>query len=340
MTDRTAKFLVLTAACLLVSTGEAAAQSETAKKSDYRELQSQFRIQAKPSPERFLKFPDVDLGILVVTENKFVISEAGKAGSKSKTLLARGNVKIPADCFVTFCPNGNFYKDPKRISCLPENSFDGVLFRFIAMEDEEFGRGDRGLQAMGRFKNLRLADLDRAEISENSLSALRNCRELEVLHLFATDAKGRFLKEMLPCQSLKVLDLAYTSLDKDYLQYIPRYPKLYKLNLSRTGLDAASLTPLKDCKSLIFLDLSSNPAIKDDIIPVALSIKQLKFLNLDKTNVTNKALKTLQQKGIITSKAELYASDPKQLKKMEARKKNRYSDAETLFGPVSRGRKL
>lgn len=311
-----------------------------AKESDYNSLLDNCRLQPKPCPARCLKFPDVDLGVVLIKPNQLFASEPDDVVSKAKPVPARGTVNVPADSFVTYCPNGNFYKNPQLLTQLPANAFDGLVFRFIAIDDQEVGRGDRGLQAMSRFKTLRIADLEKADFSDESLASLKECRDLEILQLYGTDLRGHFLKELTSCQKLKVLFLPYTDIDKRYLHYLNKYPQLCKLNLVRSGVDAVALAPLKDCKNLSSLDLSANAGIKDDIVPLALSMKQLKFLYLGKTNVSSEARKKLEGNNIITNKGHLAGKDHKEKNRLKNHKKKNENDVEIIFGPVSRGRKL
>lgn len=311
-----------------------------AEKNQSEYSQIKFKLLPRDCPARRLQFPDVDLGVLNLTENRLLGSEVGKALTKSRPLLARGNVYIPPNTFVTYSPNGNFYKNPQFLKGLPENAFDGIVLRFIAMQDDEIGRGDQGLIALSRFKTLRTAVLSRAEITDKGLSSLKACRELELLDLLGCEMQGHFLKELVPCKNLKVLDLQYSSIDKNYFKYLAEYPALATLNLNRSGVNMKALTVLPACKSLTSLDLSSNPEVNDNIVPIALAMPKLKYLDLNKTGVSENGLERLRAKKIFTSKLELYASSPKKIEKMKARRKAKDADAETLFGPVSRGRKL
>lgn len=300
------------------------------------------------TPSRLLNFPgDKSYGGIVVCDAPvFVLHEQT---THSVSFKAQGTVKVPANKFVLFAPNANYIATPHALDHLPANSFDGVIFRFMAMEDSDEGKGDPALAALSHFTSLRSLDLQKAEITDKGLSQLNKLKELEYLGLFSTEVKGTFLKDILALKKLRVLLLSHDGIDPACLKYLPQFPELVQLNLCRTRLTNAGALPLAQCLNLRVLDISDNPQIDDAVVAVIKPLKKLQHLRMNNTRISDRALIQLAQAGIKAVGTEAYDSAHRSsvsataARKFADYKKGRSSersDMETIFGPMSRGRGL
>lgn len=290
-------------------------------------------IQKYPTAARTLTFPGSRSwgGIVVTDQPVFQFPGNDTAGWTTQAL---GTVKVPPNKFVTFCPSFTFFDNPHGLDKLPTNAFDSVLLHFMAMEDKDNGKGDRALAALNHFRTIRSIDCNKAEISDEGLSQVKDLQELESLNLFSTEIKGAFLKNLSGCRKLRFIDLAHTSLDPHNLQYLQHFKALQKLGLMRTGAKGSTLRPLGQCSNLESLDLAYNPDVDDTLVEALKPLKKLKFVRVRDTSISDKGLKELNALGIHATR-ELSKS-PKTVSPNAREEQAKKHDIERILAPISR----
>lgn len=299
--------------------------------------------QAQPTAARTLNFPtDKSYGGVIILDAPLFVFHNTAGAKGSSTCKAQGMLRVPANKFVVFAPNGNFIMAPHSLDHLPANAFDGVVFRFMSMEDSDTGKGDPALAALNHFTSIRSLDLEKAEVSDKGLNQLKDLKNLEFITLFSTETRGEFIKELTGCKRLRSLKLSHDAIDMSYLQYLAQYPQLCQLSLRRTKLTAQAAKPLMHCHNLQYLDISDNPQVDDGVIPVLLSLRKLQFLRTERTAISRSGLRSLFTAGVKPQGTDLLApvSDSGPKSGVSAAAQKQRSEMETIFAPMSRGRGL
>lgn len=296
-------------------------------------------LPSKPTSERILHFPDTNYGGLILCDRPR--TSFRNDNSNYPTARAQGVVHIPAGKFVVYSPNFNFFKNPHALDNLPANAFDGLVFRFLAMDDQDEGKADAGLQALAKFKQLRSLDFEGAEITEKGLAYIREISAVESLNLSRTEASGAFLKDCKNCTHLRIIDAYDSPIKSENMKYLARCPQLVWLSISNTGITNEAVKHFSACKQLVQLDISRNPAIDDSALPYLLGLKSLRFLNLAKTSISEQGLQKLTSAlPQLTAVNELYIFKGRQKEKKAFGLRPHNKELDDIFKPISRGRAL
>lgn len=308
----------------VVMAGQAQAASPTYSKYDWGEPEF------KAKPRHSIQFPrEKALGGLAISDKP--IFQHGEA--KTKNLLAQGQIDIPAGKFVIFFPNHVFFHNPQLIESLKPDSIDSVVLRYATMDDGEEGYSVKAMPSLAKLTDIKVMDLEKSEMNDAGLSELKPLKNLQALLLFANEFDGSFLKELTGLNKLKVLILNNNDVKVENLRYLSRYKSIKVLGLSYTHLTAASAGFLADMPQLETLLLAGNYQLDDKVIPILAKLKNLHFLDIRKTGITMngfKRLKVLLPKTMVHSYLDNTSPN--------AKPKN--SEVETIFAPLSRGRKL
>ncbi len=289
-----------------------------------------------PMPARVLKFPVNQAvgGIAVLDQPYYSVDEVGgELSDRSINRKAQGTITIPANKFVVFFPNHNFIRKPHLLDGLPANSFDFVLFRYISMDASDDNLGNPALAYLSRFTSIRCLDLERSEINDQGVKQLAPLVNLEFIALFCTEIDGTFLKSLAGHKSLRYVAVNNTGFKSSELRYFSLLPNLEYLNLSHTRRNDRDLEVLTGCKNLKWLSLANNPDITDGALKTFALIPKLGCLDLRDTRFTNKALASLEKRGIVLrGRKDAVSTTP--------RRSRKETNVEEIFAPFSRGRKL
>ncbi|MBX9939310.1 MAG: hypothetical protein K2Y32_08665 [Candidatus Obscuribacterales bacterium] len=271
-----------------------------------------------------------------------------------KLIKAQGSVKIPAGNLIEFLPNEHFIMAPQQLDKLPDDAFDAVRMKYFAMDDSEEGRADDALIYLGRFKTIKYLDLDRCEISDRGLEGIKNLPNLVTFTAMNSSITGKCFKKLGVLKELKQLKLQNTDPDLSCIADIPKaFPNLWHLCLTRTRITNKAIEPLAALKSLKRLDLAENSFLDDGCIPTLACLNSLNNLEIPETRITAKGL--LKLKHLPLRQVDLSASNgkPESFEKLRHEMKStvftmvtKYDkppvseNEQTLFAPLSRGRKL
>lgn len=297
-------------------------------------------MQTLPMPARTLNFPPNTSagGIAVLSKACFNVDDISDSlTDKSVNKKAQGTIHIPANKFVIFFPNHNFFTNPHILDGLPANSFDYVVFRYMSMATSEDNLGNPALAYLARFTGIRAIDLEKAEINDQSLKQLKTLVNLECIALFSTEIDGTFLKGLTGLKKLRFVGVNNTGFKKSELRYFCNLPALENLNISHNRLSDKDIEVLAGCKNLEVLGVGNNPEITDEALKTFALMPKLRYIDLRSTEVSNKALLTLNKKGI---KLRGWSTVRPPASTTAARKRRGNGGVEEIFSPFSRGREL
>lgn len=297
-------------------------------------------MQTLPMPARTLKFSNNTSagGIAILSKACFNLDDiSDNLKDKSFNQKAQGTIHIPANKFVVFFPNHNFFTNPHILDGLPANSFDHVVFRYMSMASSEDNLGNPALVYLSRFTGIRGLDLEKAEINDQSLKQLKTLVNLECIALFSTEIDGTFLKSFIGLKKLRFVGVNNTGFKKSELRYFCNLPALVSLNISHNRLNDRDIEVLAGCRNLEVLGVGSNPDITDDALKTFALMPKLRNIDLRSTEVSNKALLSLSHKGI---RLRGWSEVRPAAGTAAARKKRGNGGVEEIFSPFSRGREL
>lgn len=295
-------------------------------------------------PERRLQFPkDSSCGGLIICSH--VRTNFNDDNSEEPTAKAQGLVKIPAGKFVWFAPSVYFFQHPHALDQLPAEAFDGLLFRFTAVDDADDGKADAAFSALSRFSGIKVLDLDNSEISDKGLQYMGKLSKLEYMSAARTQLNGSFMKSCFN-PKLKHINMDGTMLEPQYVRYFNNFPDLRYLRLSYTHIGSDSVGSLAAAKSLSILDIAETRELDDKIIEPILKIKTLLWVKDKGTKVTTKGQQRMEAAGIYVeppsdfSTQKLTPEQAKYLKGITRKQSKRTHELQDLFRPLSRGRGL
>lgn len=186
---------------------------------------------------------------------------------------------------------------------------------------------------LAQQREIKVMDLEKSEMNDAGLSALKPLKNLQALLLSANEFDGSFLKELANLERLKVLILHNNNVKAENLRYLSQYKSIKVLGLSYTRLTPASAAFLADMPQLETLLLAGNYQLDDRTIATLAKLKNLRFLDTRKTGISSVGIKRLKLL-LPNTNVHSYVADPKAIKP------SKNSEVETIFGPLSRGRKL
>jgi Leucine-rich repeat (LRR) protein/predicted Ser/Thr protein kinase/tetratricopeptide (TPR) repeat protein len=153
------------------------------------------------------------------------------------------------------------------------------------------------------------------------LSGIANLTKLQILRLPNTYADNSQLAFLPKLTKLKELNLACSKFDDDAVKLLKALPNLTRVNLNHTGITQNGLKQLVECGGLTdirvaqnnlhdisalrqlpklqFLNLADNP-IDDSAVQTLTALPDLARLDIDHTNMTAKAVRTIGANRKIT----------------------------------------
>lgn len=298
---------------------------------------------------RLLKFPsDKNYGALLVLPF-FNRNEAVQANA---VLNARGTVSVPRNKFVIFKPGENFFRKPSVIDSFAPDSFDGIDIRFLSMADDEDLLCDQALNHIARLTGLKVLEVDRSDVTDAGMSALSKLTNLEYISAFLTQIEGHCLKDLVGLQKLQSLSITSVGLKNETLQYLPKLGSLCDLELSRAGLNDEGVKYIGQCVKLTRLRIARNPHITSASAKYLANLKQLDTLDLREAGISAKALEALKGLKLKLFFAPMSSPSPADRELVQKifpgtsvmypgkGKENVDEETNTIFGQMSRGRKL
>ncbi|MCA0316325.1 MAG: hypothetical protein LCH63_21070 [Candidatus Melainabacteria bacterium] len=301
--------------------------------------------------ERVLEFPgNKQFGTLFIFDKPSI----SRGDGAPKLVKARGLVKIPAGNLIEFLPNEHFIMAPHQLDKLPADAFDAVRMKYFAMDDAEEDRADEALLYLARFKSIKYLDLDRCEISDRGMEAIKNLPNLVTFTAMNSSITGKCFKKLGVLKELRQLKLQNTDPDLACIADLAKaFPNLWHLCLTRTRVTNKAIEPIAALKSLKRLDLAEDSFLDDGCIPTLACLTSLNNLEIPETRITAQGLLKLKHLPLKRVDVSISNGKPESFEKVRSVMKStiftvvtKYekppvSESEqTLFAPLSRGRKL
>jgi eukaryotic-like serine/threonine-protein kinase len=156
---------------------------------------------------------------------------------------------------------------------------------------------DGGLEQIARISSLKRLTVEGKSLSDRGLACLARLKNLESLTVQNIKLSGEGVRPLAQLPHLSRLCLAADSaseIKNSALKTISEsLPDLTALKLESTQLTDEGLACLSNFRKLSRLSLSFSPRITDKGLKYVAGLKNLKWLNLNGTEVTDQGLKTL-----------------------------------------------
>lgn len=139
--------------------------------------------------------------------------------------------------------------------------------------------------------NLSTIDISGYEIHDAAMEELHRDAFLKKLRISDTSIGNGGLKIIGELPYLENLNADHTAITDDGLKYLEKLP-LKELMIGQNNLTAKSLKSVAKIRSLTDLGLRENP-IKDGDLKYLAPLKRIKYLHVDKTQITDDGVKTI-----------------------------------------------
>jgi len=249
-------------------------------------------LPAKAADNFQVHFPDKSVGMVQLRRQHVDYFRS----KDLKIYPAAGTISVPDGEEVIFTPNALLFSHPELISEISADKIKHLRVRFTTMEDADVSRNSAMLRRLAKFPNLETVDLDRCDISDVDAAVFSNLQHLKSLSCASTMITGACLEPYSRCKTLETLKLAHNRLDTKFLKQLQYFPKLKELAIDDCGINSEGIAYISKCSRLIILDLTGNRDIRDSDVASLSSIKSLKQICLDRTNVSSKKIVELARK--------------------------------------------
>jgi hypothetical protein len=238
--------------------------------------------------ERTLTFPgSASFGALALIPH-----DVARVGGPTNIGAAVGTVKVsvPNGQWLTLELNPLAFMHPKLLDSCSAVGLDGLVVNFIAMDDSEGGWCDTAMQHANHFKNLKCLILNKSDVSDVGVSALRGQHDIECIRCVLTRIHGDCFKTFSQFKNLYHLDCGDCTIKEENLKYLSDCHSLTYVDLRGTRLGNLGVKYLSKCSNLTGLRIGCNAAIDDASIKYLLD---LRHLDVDRTSITFSGLKAL-----------------------------------------------
>lgn len=133
---------------------------------------------------------------------------------------------------------------------------------------------------------------ENAELRDEHMEALDNCRALEDLDLHFTSIEGPGLRHIARCRNLKSLNLCNAPVTDEGVKHLAGLSELRRLVLAGTRITDDALAQLRDLQNLEDLQLSMTD-VTDAGLEHVHQLKSLKTINLQGTKVSAEGIAKL-----------------------------------------------
>ncbi len=152
------------------------------------------------------------------------------------------------------------------------------------------------LEQIGLMKKMTELNLNATDIKEGCLQHLADLKDLKRMSLSGTKLLDPDFEDLKLLPQLEILNVSDTNMSNYGFQYLAPLENLKLLNLSGTRITDRGLRFLENMTSLITLTLNENnitDAGLTEMHSFVKRFKKLRYLNLNKTQVTDRAVASL-----------------------------------------------
>lgn len=154
------------------------------------------------------------------------------------------------------------------------------------------------LEQVGLMKKLAELNLNATDIKEGCLQHLADLKELRRLSLSGTKLLDPDFEDLKLLPQLEILNVSDTNMSDYGMQHLAHLENLKLLNLGGTRITDQGLRFLENMTSLITLTLNENNITDTGLAEMksfVKSFKKLRYLNLNKTQVSDRAVASLME---------------------------------------------
>ncbi len=136
-----------------------------------------------------------------------------------------------------------------------------------------------GLKILERVDQVTVANLNFTNVTDEGVTTLRNCRNLERLLLTGVPVDGSFLIQLDRCQNIHAMYMADTQFTDEAMKNVAKLSKLRNIMLCRSKVTNSGLAKLSANQNLVQLTINRS-AITNEGLPVLSTLKHLNYLDL------------------------------------------------------------
>ena len=155
---------------------------------------------------------------------------------------------------------------------------------------------DRGLAKIKNLLNLKGFVLNSKSVTGGGLAFFKSAKNLKAVDFFDTPVTDEMMEFLRDCKDLEclVVQRAGSITDKG-MSCLQDHAKLEQVCIYQPSvpITGKGLSSFANCESLVLLSIGSNAAIEDEDLKSLRSCKQMKYLSLINSKITEKGLKHL-----------------------------------------------
>lgn len=255
---------------------------------------------AETSTVRKLEFPpDHSIGGLLLVP---ATNAAGKnAWSNAKKVgLAQGSisVSVPKDKALMLELNLYAWQHPECLRQVSPSGIDSLKASFSMMDDDNKLNCDKVLKFIPNLKEIAFLDLESSDATDTGLANVKGMKNLKVIYLTGCPVHGSCLKEFCSLPELMRLIFVANPLDMTSLKYLGHMQKLTELKLDNVQLNENGVKSIAECRTIQKLWIPHNTAVNDKCMPYLRSLKSLRSLDLRRTSISVRGVKSLASLAI------------------------------------------
>jgi Leucine-rich repeat (LRR) protein len=144
--------------------------------------------------------------------------------------------------------------------------------------------GDKAMETVGRFKNLQTLDLQHTKVTDAGMEHLRGLTQLRWIGLTGTNISSRGFASLSGMSEMTNIYANDTPIDET-------------LHIANTRITEAGLRGLASFPELRWLNVSRLP-LSDSTLTVLIGLKNLRYIEMNHTNVTETGEARLRAAGI------------------------------------------
>ncbi|HEY9754286.1 MAG TPA: hypothetical protein V6C97_03870 [Oculatellaceae cyanobacterium] len=270
------------------------------------QAKSQAQTSSSSQPAVVLEFPQkVSLGTLFSMNKGQDVARVG---------AARGPVSVPADMRLALTASYALLNDKGAMDLLPKNCLTKINLDRVEADDEK----PFDISFLKKQERLEFIVDMQTDITEESVTALGELKNLKYIELWYVGFKGTKLSAIAKLPKLEELVLAYNPLSQPAWQAIGTMQQLRKLSISSCGATDQAMVEVGRLTKLKQLRMGKNLKVTSRGFANLKNLKQLNHLDLENTMFCLQDVQYIRNiplKEIHISSRRFTKSDLQQLKK-------------------------
>lgn len=193
---------------------------------------------------------------------------------------AKGTITVPGNVRVCYEPGPKFFSNPQILLKFSPDSIEYIKMKFTPMEDNEVHMSDRAVGFVAHLTGLRIVDFDKSDTTDAGAAKLASMPNLTGISSSESLITGTCFKSLSTCPKLEVMRIGSVQINNESLRFLKDFKSLRRLDLTRVGLNSQGVEHLAKCKTLTYLDISSNPKLTGKDLAKLMALKKLAVINV------------------------------------------------------------